>query len=496
MVKSKKSLAETHPQLLEEWDYEKNNLNPEEVTYGSKRTIWWKCKNNHQWKNTPRNRTKKDKVIECPYCSRFYPSPEYNLFTENPRLCKEWDYAKNTQTPKHFLPNSHTYVWWKCSKCTHSWEASISNRNRNRGCPNCKAFAKSSFPETALYYYFKKVFNDCEHRYQLQAEDSFKELDIFIPSLNVAIEYDGHYHLKTKEKDELKNEICEGLGIKLFRIRCSSNTLTLPNLENFNSTVLYHDLHSDFDTLGECILSIAKSINKSSQFKSIVDIKRDEYEIRKLYRDIDIEGNLKEKSPDIADQWNNKKNKGLKPESFTPYSNVKVWWMCEKGHEWSASINSRHKAGCPYCSNKKLCLDNCLATVNPELAKEWHLKLNGNLTPFDVFPSTSLEVWWLCENNHEWKSSLNNRSRGTGCPKCHKPHKRTNKKVFMFVEFPELLSYWDFNKNGLLEVAKITVGSHRKVHWKCPHCYHTWISTVNYTCKKAKDHKSICKKCK
>ena len=49
-----------------------------------------------------------------------------------------------------------------------------------------------------------------------------KELDIFIPALNLGIEFDGDYwHSKegAKEKDEIKDSLCEERGIKLLRIK-------------------------------------------------------------------------------------------------------------------------------------------------------------------------------------------------------------------------------------------------------------------------------------
>jgi len=31
----------------------------------------------------------------------------------------------------------------------------------------------------------------------------------------------------------------------------------------------------------------------------------------------------------------------------------KVWWMCEKGHEWQAVVYSRNKGkGCPICARE------------------------------------------------------------------------------------------------------------------------------------------------
>jgi len=32
----------------------------------------------------------------------------------------------------------------------------------------------------------------------------------------------------------------------------------------------------------------------------------------------------------------------------------KIWWKCEKGHEWQATVsNGNDSRGCPYCAAKK-----------------------------------------------------------------------------------------------------------------------------------------------
>lgn len=43
---------------------------------------------------------------------------------------------------------------------------------------------------------------------------------------------------------------------------------------------------------------------------------------------------------------------------------------------------------------------------------------NGDLTANDVTPHSNKKVWWVCKNGHEWKSLINNRSLGVGCPIC------------------------------------------------------------------------------
>jgi len=60
--------------------------------------------------------------------------------------------------------------------------------------------------------------------------------------------------------------------------------------------------------------------------------------------------NLKIIEPEIVEEWHPKKNKFLKPIDVLPASNIKVWWLCNKGHEWLASIHGRYNGNsCPYC---------------------------------------------------------------------------------------------------------------------------------------------------
>lgn len=131
-------------------------------------------------------------------------------------------------------------------------------------------------------------------------------------------------------------------------------------------------------------------------------------------------------NPALAKEWNYEKDNGLTPEDVTPSSNRKVWWKCNKGHEWQASINSRNKGhGCPYCSGLYVIKGkNDLQTVNPTLAKEWNWVKNNDLTPRDVLTNSEKKVWWKCQKGHEWQATITNRNRGRGCSICRKNKKR------------------------------------------------------------------------
>ena len=129
--------------------------------------------------------------------------------------------------------------------------------------------------------------------------------------------------------------------------------------------------------------------------------------------------NLQKINPRLSKEWHPTQNGTLTPKDVTPFSYRKVWWVCNKKHEWLTSISHRSKgSGCPYCSGRTACDDNCLQTLKPELAKEWHLRKNYNLTPKDVTLSSNKKVWWICGKDHEWVAMIRSRSNGSGCPFC------------------------------------------------------------------------------
>lgn len=124
--------------------------------------------------------------------------------------------------------------------------------------------------------------------------------------------------------------------------------------------------------------------------------------------------------PAVAATWHPTKNDDLQPSEVLPGSHRPVWWICEHGHEWQAQIKSRVSgSGCPVCANRMVLAGvNDLATINPELARQWHPTKNGDLTPRDVLAGSRRKVWWICEHGHEWQADVSSRNHGTGCPVC------------------------------------------------------------------------------
>lgn len=110
----------------------------------------------------------------------------------------------------------------------------------------------------------------------------------------------------------------------------------------------------------------------------------------------------------LASEWNYERNGEITPSDIAIGSQKKVWWKCEKGHEWQATPHNRnYGTGCPYCSGRlPIKGENDLVTLFPDIAREWNFKKNQGLHPEDISYGSSKKVWWKCEKGHEWQSSL------------------------------------------------------------------------------------------
>lgn len=347
--------------LFDEWHYTKNfYLEPEKLTHGSTKKVWWLCEKGHEWQAKINDRSSGN---NCPYCSGKRVCVDNCLSTLCPHIAKQWHPTKNRElTALGVVKRSTKKVWWFCEK-GHEWQERIYNRTRvnGGGCPYCSGKRVcidnclfTLYPHTAeewhptkngkltpykvTYGSGKKVWWQCKKGHEWQATISSRVKGNGCPC-------------------------CSG------RKACSDNCLQTTH-------------------------------------------------------------------PYIAKQWHPTKNKKLTTCDIVSNSHKKVWWKCERGHEWQATISSKTRSkrnGCPYCNGKKACLDNCLHTLYPNIAKEWHPTKNGKLSPRDVTPGSNKKVWWKCKEDHEWQSTTNNRiSLRRNCPICNES--KGEKKIREYFE--------------------------------------------------------------
>lgn len=190
---------------------------------------------------------------------------------------------------------------------------------------------------------------------------------------------------------------------------------------------------------------------------------------------------LATQNPELAQQWDYAKNIPVLPADVTSGSHRLVWWKCEKGHSWRASVRSRVSgSGCPVCAGRQLLAgEKDLVSQFPELALEWDRQKNGALTPESAIPGSSRRVWWRCEAGHSWFASISSRAyRNSGCPIC------AGKQVLqgfndLASKNPAIAMQWDAKKNGTLTPQDVTIGSNRIVWWRCAkgHSFQAAVAT-------------------
>jgi hypothetical protein len=274
--KTSKKISELKD-IMELWDCEKNNLDPNNLTHGCRIQCSWKCKSGHVWIQSPRDLIKRKEYKRCQICYDKKKFKNNALNKRRPDLLEEWDYVLNTTDPNKVLFKSREIVNWIC-KNGHKYKCAIYIRSRGGNCPYCANKRASS------------------------------------------------------------------------------------------------------------------------------------------------DNNLLVKFPKIAKEWDYEKNNDT-PENVAFSSEKRYHWICDHGHKWCVRLNSRTcgmKTGCPYCAGQKVCKDNCLATTNPELVKEWHI--SNIKKPNEVTQNSGEMVLWQCVHGHQWKTSVCNRAgdKKTGCPKCSK----------------------------------------------------------------------------
>ena len=195
-------------------------------------------------------------------------------------------------------------------------------------------------------------------------------------------------------------------------------------------------------------------------------------------------------SPELQQQWHVDGNMHLGAVKVKPQSSIRARWQCDKcpagqPHVWKTTVQNRTLGTeCPYCSNRRVCLHNSLATVAPEVAQYWNCSKNAE-APEQVLAGSHTRAEWKCPAcKHEWKAPTHMRVHlNAGCPKCSHAARITQTQPTFAEAQPAELTEWDHERNEAegFYPHLVTLGSRKKVHWICSCCPrgqpHRWTAT-------------------
>ena len=412
-----KLLREVSPQLVREWDTEKNkDLDVNTIYANSKETVGWKCNKGHKWETKVISRVIRNS--KCPYCSgRKAISGQNDVATIYPKLALQFHPTKNDELMLNTLKESSgKKVWWVCEK-GHEWKSAINSRTkRGYGCPVCSNQKivsgindlKTLFPEIAKE--ISPIGNEGIDLDTLPCKS-------IIPITWVCSK--GHHYKATIGKRTGRGDGCPYCsGRKPIPGETDLGTLH-PEIRKYwdkdkNGSLENYTRASGRTVSWKCEKEHTwdNTIFKQVNFNScpycdgrflVVGVN----DVATVY-------------PELVSEWDIKANdKGVGEVKAS--TKLKPFWKCEKGHIWKASIGNRIKGeGCPYCVGKyPIKGENDLVTLFPWLKDEWDYELNRK-GPEEYLPKSNRKVHWRCKEGHSWKALISERTRGTACPYCRR----------------------------------------------------------------------------
>lgn len=460
----KKSLSEN---LIREWHPTKNGaLEPQMFSAGSNIEVWWLGQCGHEWKARI---SKRSLGHGCIYCSNQKVLSGFNdLKTKNPELAEDWDYDKNMITPQEVLPNSNKAYWWLC-KNGHSWLATVSNRNKGKGCPYC-----SNRRAWKGYNDLKTVNPKLASEWDY-AKNKIKPDDV-LPGCNDSSIWWvcslGH------EWQDSPNHRRSGRGCPY----CSHHKISI----NQSLAKKYPDLLKEWDYSNNqlnpeeigCFSNKRVSWICAScgyHYRAVIANRTKNSSgcpVCSNLRIIKGRNDLATTHPILTSEWDFDNN-DLLPTEVGAGSGKSVFWKCMYNHSWRARIAHRAAGGgCPdinradktYYLNqntdrelehaiisilefigvknpevditrdfnkilslyRKTVVRNSFKTMYPSYLKEWDYEENPD--PDYIPYNMNIKCSWVCKNcGFKWKAKIYNRVRlNQGCPACAGKKARLN----------------------------------------------------------------------
>lgn len=346
-----------------------------------------------------------------------------------PELLAEWDVERNgSLEPSSTSFRSEKVVWWKCVVDEgHRWQAPVGGRIRRvyegeylvRRCPLCDH--RWTAPERSLATAFPELCREWDQ----QRNGRLKPSDV-APMSSKKVWWQcrkGHGWLSA-----IRHRTSAGAGCPRCAAEPEANNTLAARAPDWldqwhptrNGSLKPEDVSAGS---GRKIWWKCSAASDHEWLACPATRRRAPGCPFCLNHRVSLSNSLAQRFPVIAGQWHPSRNGTLHPGGVIASSGREAWWKCPHGpdHEWKSAVSARTKrnAECPYCAGRLASQTNCLASLHPRIAMEWHPERNGELSPSEVVATSRANAWWKCQLNHEWRASVHSRTvLSRACPIC------------------------------------------------------------------------------
>ena len=484
---------------------------PKKYARGKDTPRWWvelKCSEHGRYpvpKRLDNAIASTKRIRRCPQCSIDRASYENTIraATENgsleelfPEIAREWHPTKNKFKPSQVPVKSNLNVWWICPR-GHEFNQRIADRTTKlTSCTICQKHLRVSKFELYTFSVLFEIFNG-NVRSQYSGPLYSKDIDIYVPELNLAIEVDGYpWHLKTQKRDKKKQDEIISDDFNLLRFRDYRlpkvhdfelrENLTLENTQSVIELVNY--LRANFQLKGDQEARAKEFVVKQKLGLDTFHSLMAEFPLPSIKDEKKLVDPVSVTHPHLEKEWGD--NGLLTPEMVSKGQHLKVEWICQScGDKYVKSVKERcdQTYGCKSCADSKKNLTRHeqrrkqginLADQFPKLAQQFNDKRN-KCSAKDIGPGDGRRFWWTCPDcKMDFDASPHSRtSKGDNCPYCsgHRACHWNNLKAL----YPDIDQYWDYSNNGEKLPENYTSGSAEMIRWRCPKCGASRLGRIN-----------------
>ena len=175
----------------------------------------------------------------------------------------------------------------------------------------------------------------------------------------------------------------------------------------------------------------------------------------------------------------------IDPASTRTSSTKKAHFFCKNcGYDWTTHIHLQAKAEakCKCCELKMVTKKGHtdLFSLVPEAKKYYDFEENKGIDICSLsIRDNKVSINWKCPDcGRKWKSTLNSRiSVQEGSYKFNKCIKCYSSRIVPVSSKPNLVEFWDFEKNASMDINRISAYSNESAHWKCK-CGYEWTNQI------------------